>query len=140
MEPCHVLIIDDERVFQELIEQLLADEGYAVTTTDSVLGAAALVRRLQPHVILLDLGLPYRSGAALLGDLKADPSTAHIPVIIVSAVPETLQGDRRALAFAILTKGFELQLLLDTIRAACTSVPRGDSAEAHRELRAVEEA
>ena len=47
--------------------------GYAVTATDSALGVPKLLPQVQPHVVMLDLGLPYESGASLLRSLKADP-------------------------------------------------------------------
>jgi CheY-like chemotaxis protein len=100
----HVLVIEDDAGIRELLTDLLQGDGYAVTATDSALGAATLVRRLLPRVILLDLGLPYRSGAALLGDLKADPATAAIPVVVVSGAPEALPRERAALAAAVLIK------------------------------------
>jgi CheY-like chemotaxis protein len=43
-------------------------------------------------VVRLDLGLPYRSGAAVLADLKADPATAAIPVVVVSILDERGRG------------------------------------------------
>ena len=74
-----VLVVEDDPGVAALLAEVLAGAGYAPTTTDSALGAVALARRLRPAVVLLDLGLPYRSGGALLGDLKADPATAGGP-------------------------------------------------------------
>jgi CheY-like chemotaxis protein len=99
-----VLVVEDEPGVAALLAEVLAGAGYAPTTTDSALGAVALARRLRPAAILLDLGLPYRSGGALLGDLKADPATAAIPVVVVSGAPEALPRARAALAAAVLTK------------------------------------
>ena len=65
-------------------------------------------------MILLDLGLPYRSGGALLHDLKTDPATAGIPVLVVSALAETLTPERRALTAGVVAKPFSP----DTLRAA----------------------
>ena len=72
-------------------------------------------------MILLDLGLPYWSGASLLVELKADPHTASIPVVVASGSPEALSSARRALATAVIGKPFELQALLDTVGAAIAS-------------------
>ena len=113
--PC-VLVVDDDQDFQKFLTVLLTGEGYDITATDSVIGARRLARRLQPGAILLDLGLPYRTGASLLGELKADPRTAHIPVIVVSGMPDALPGPRRALAAGIIRKPFEVQTLLDALR------------------------
>ena len=111
------LVIEDDPVIQRLLERILKPEDYAVTTTDSALGAMDLVRRLRPHVILLDLGLPYRSGATLLAELKADPATTDVPVVVVSAMDEVLTDERRAQAAAVLAKPFSPRTLLETVRA-----------------------
>ena len=118
-----VLIIDDDPAIVRLLQAILEPAGYAVTAADSALGAAALVRRLRPHVILLDLGLPYRSGAALLAELKADPATADVPILVVSGLAETLPAQRRALAAEVIDKPFSPRELLDAVRAARR--PRG---------------
>lgn len=117
-EPRRVLVVDDDPGFQEFLVVLLTAVGYDVTATDSAIGVRALVGSVQPHAILLDLGLPYRSGASLLVELKADPRTAPIPVIVVSGMPDVLAGPRRALAAGILRKPFGAEALLDALRRA----------------------
>ena len=85
-----MLVVEDDPGVAALLADVLAGAGDAPPTTDSALGAVALARRLRPAVVLLDLGLPYRSGGALLGDLKADPATAGVPVLVVSGLAEAL--------------------------------------------------
>ena len=121
MERYHVLIIEDDETLTDALVDVLGSAGYTVTSTSVALGATSLVRRLRPDVILLDLGLPYRSGASLLVELKADPHTASIPVVVASGSPEALSAGRRALATAVIGKPFELQALLDTVGAAIAS-------------------
>ena len=117
MAPPRVLVIEDDPRLTILLTMVLSGGGYAVAPLDSALGAVALARGLRPAAIVLDLGLPYRSGASLLAELKADPDTAHIPVIVVSALAETLPEDRRALAAAVLPKPFSPRELLDVLGA-----------------------
>lgn len=115
----HVLVIEDDQGIRDLLTDALQSEGYAVTSTESALGAATLVRRLHPRVILLDLGLPYRSGGSLLHDLKSDPETAEIPVLVVSALAESLSPERRAMAAGVVAKPFSPDTLLSAVRRAC---------------------
>ena len=119
MGPPRVLVIEDDRDVRVLLTEILTEAGYAVTATESAIGAMALARDLEPCVILLDLGLPYRSGASLLAELKADAATADIPVIVVSAMPQVLTAQRRALAADIIEKPFDVQDLVDRVRARC---------------------
>ncbi len=114
-----VLVIEDDPHITDLLSDVLSGDGYTVTSADSVLGAATLIRRFRPCAIVLDLGLPYRSGASLLSDLKADPDTAHISVIVVSALPETLTPERRALAAKVLAKPISIRDLLRAVNDAC---------------------
>ena len=113
-----VLVVEDDAGVAALLADVLTWGGYAPTTTGSALGALDLARRLRPAAVLLDLGLPYRSGGALLGALKADPATAAVPVLVVSALAEDLPPARRAQAAAVLGKPFSPTALLAAVRAA----------------------
>jgi two-component system response regulator AdeR len=123
-----VLVVEDDPGVAALLAEVLAGAGYAPATTDSALGAAALARRLRPAAVLLDLGLPYRSGGALLDDLKADRATAAIPVLVVTALAEVLPPARRALAAGVVAKPFSPAALLTALRRACA--PAGGAAPA----------
>jgi len=114
-----VLIVEDEPEIVHVLRDLLSTAGYDVSTTDSVFGAAALVRQINPCAVLLDLGLPYRPGTILLAELKADPRTADVPVLIISGLPESLTEERRAQATAVLAKPVDISVLLDALQKAC---------------------
>jgi CheY-like chemotaxis protein len=118
-----VLVVEDDPEVAALLADVLAGAGYAPAATDSALGATALVRRLRPAAVLLDLGLPYRSGGALLEDLKADSATAGVPVLVVSALADTLPPARRALAAGVVAKPFSPAALLAALRRACAPPP-----------------
>jgi DNA-binding response OmpR family regulator len=113
-----VLVVEDDAGISALWTLLLEGDGYQVVCRDSAFGLAALLRRWRPDVVLLDLGLPYRCGAAVLADLKGHPATAAIPVVVVSGAPEALPRARAALAAAVLTKPIPMQTLLAKVRAA----------------------
>ena len=123
MQSRYVLVIEDDPSTTKLLTYILGVAGYDVTTADSALGVMALTQQLQPDVILLDLGLPYRSGASLLAELKAAPETAHIPVIVVSALAPTLTAERAALAEAVVAKPFSPRALLVVVDAVSGPAP-----------------
>jgi two-component system phosphate regulon response regulator OmpR len=118
-DPQRILIVEDDPGCRALLNAIFVSNGYQVAQTDSVLGASELIDRLQPDVIVLDLALPYRSGASWLVELKSSPERAHIPVVIVSAHPSVLPEGRRRMAHAVLGKPFETRLLLAAIHSAC---------------------
>jgi len=115
--PRAVVIEDDDGVAALWTDVLEAD-GYAVLRRDSGLGLAGVLRAWRPDVVLLDLGLPYRSGAAVLADLKADPQTAPIPVVVVSGTAEALSPARAAQAAAVLAKPVGPQRLCAVVATA----------------------
>ncbi len=84
-----ILVVDDEPANRKLLQALLAPEGYVVRTAASGREALDLVARQPPDLVLLDVMMPELDGYAVAAVLKADPSTARIPVIMVSAL-----GDR----------------------------------------------
>ena len=118
-----VLVGEDDAGVAALLAEALAGAGDAPTTTGSALGAAALVRRLRPAAVLLDLGLPSRSGGALLGAPEADPATAAVPVLVVSALADALPPALRALTAGVLGKPFSPAALLAAVRAATAGRP-----------------
>jgi CheY-like chemotaxis protein len=80
-----VLVIDDERLNRKLIRTFLSIEGMEVIEAGDAESGLSLARSEHPAVILLDLRLPGMSGLEALAALKADSSTACIPVLILSA-------------------------------------------------------
>ena len=117
----NILVVEDDPSFSEIMVDVLSSAGYEVTATASGFGVAGLVRRLNPCAVLLDLGLPYRPGSSVLADLKADPSTAKVPVLILSGMTEALSAERRALANAVIEKPVDLDTLLDLIGNVATA-------------------
>jgi DNA-binding response OmpR family regulator len=113
-----VLVVEDETGISAYLAMVLDLSGYEVVCRESALGLATLLRRWPPDAIVLDLGLPYRSGATVLADFKADPMTATIPVIVLSAAPDSLTRERAAQAAAVLAKPVKMKTLLDAVRAA----------------------
>lgn len=89
-----VLIVDDEPFVRQALGALLAGEQYAVEYAGGGTEALAKIAAgTQPDILLLDLMMPDLDGHEVCRRLKADPQTAHIPIIMVTAV-----GDKRTLA------------------------------------------
>lgn len=81
-----ILIIDDSTTNQVLLEAILHEEGYSTVTAFGAREAFKIIEKQKPKLILLDLLMPEVSGFDFLKDIKANPNTAGIPVIVVSAV------------------------------------------------------
>ena len=87
-----ILVIDDEPDARELMRRYLQKEGYTVITANSGLEGLELARERSPAAITLDVMMPGMDGWAVLQQLKEDPSTADIPVIMISMVDNSEMG------------------------------------------------
>lgn len=114
-----VLLIEDEPSIIEAIRFILTRDGWAVQTHSEGVTAAARVREAKPQVVILDVMLPGRSGFDILDELRADPSTAALPVLLLTA--KGLAADReRALrsgATRYMTKPFSNSEVLASVNA-----------------------
>jgi len=83
-----ILVVDDEEDIRELVRLNLTKEGYEILDCDSGEQALSLSRGKQPDLVVLDLMLPGIDGIEVCRRLKADPKTAAIPVVILTAKGE----------------------------------------------------
>ena len=79
-----VLLVNDHEPQRYALQRTLAEAGYSVLSAASGTEALKLAAEM-PDVVVLDIGLPDMSGFEVCRLLKADPQTAHIPVIFLSA-------------------------------------------------------
>jgi CheY-like chemotaxis protein len=101
-----------------LIEQLIArrKDMRLLTARDGDLGIQ-LARDNQPEVILMDINLPGISGIEALRILRADPATAHIPIVALSAnaMPRDIEKGLQAGFFRYLTKPIKVDEFMQTL-------------------------
>ena len=102
----------------QLVESIF-DRRSNVRLVVAMQGIAGLeiARERLPDLILLDLNLPDASGEEILGEIKANPQTAGIPVAVISADATPGQEERLGAAGAVtyLTKPFAVKSFLETI-------------------------
>ncbi len=82
------LVVEDEPAILELLGIHLRDAGYRVQEAPDAEQAAALVREALPDLVLLDWMLPGQSGLAFAKQLRSDPRTRELPIIMVTAKGE----------------------------------------------------
>jgi signal transduction histidine kinase/CheY-like chemotaxis protein/CHASE3 domain sensor protein len=80
-----ILAIEDDLAFAEILRDLTHELDFDFVHAADATTGLTLVRDMQPTAVLLDVGLPDRSGLTVLEWLKNDPATRHIPIHIVSA-------------------------------------------------------
>lgn len=79
------LIAEDDRDIRELVAAKLSSSGYRVIAVGNGTDALTQLREQRPDVALLDVMMPGISGLEIITELRADPMTAAIPVILLSA-------------------------------------------------------
>jgi len=83
-----VLIVDDEPQNRRLLEVMLQPEGYQLLNAANGVDALALVKQHAPDLILLDLMMPGMDGYEVAAQVKHEPSTASIPIILITALDD----------------------------------------------------
>src|SRR5579863_10910 len=116
-----LLYVEDNPANLELVEQLITrrPDLRLLSAADGSLGIE-YARAYQPEVILMDINLPGISGIAAMKILRADPSTAHIPIIALSAnaVPRDIERALEAGFFNYLTKPIKVDRFMETLDVA----------------------
>ena len=112
-----VLIVDDAPLNRKLIRTLLEMRNIRVIDAQDAEQALELVRAERPDLVLMDIQLPGLNGLEATRILKADPNTADIPVVILSA--GSIPGDdpqmRDAGCAGLILKPFRAQEFLKTV-------------------------
>jgi len=118
-----ILVIDDKSELLHLMRRVLEDEEYQVSILQDGRDAFTQVKAQLPDLLILDLKLGDVSGQDVLKQLKHDPVTAEIPVIVYTAavleaeeVSELVNSDpARYQGVRVVQKPFELEDLLDLV-------------------------
>jgi len=87
-----VIVVDDDPVVHDLMTRYLAKEGFRAVIAPDGEQALRLARRIHPIAITLDVMMPRMDGWAVLSNLKSDPLTVDIPVIMLSMIDDKNLG------------------------------------------------
>lgn len=93
-----LLIVDDHRYVRDMVRALFEGQAYRVIEAGDGIEGLAMAQSQRPDCVLLDVRMPGTSGFDVLDRLSEDPRTREIPVIMLTAAEETLEGMDRALS------------------------------------------
>jgi len=115
-----ILVIEDDRDIRDAIQYALEEGGYDVTTSEDSKVLRSF-KEIAPDMVLLDNWLTEwksdANGQQISKDLKSNPATSHIPVIIISAVSNIKEIAEAGLANGYLRKPFDLEELLALVKS-----------------------
>jgi two-component system, cell cycle response regulator DivK len=122
-----ILIVEDNEKNLKLVRDVLQVKGYSTVEAGTGEDGVALARERHPDLILMDIQLPGISGIEALRILRADPATATIPTIAVTA--SVMQQDRNQITEAgfdgYIGKPLNLKEFLEAVKAMLERGPRG---------------
>jgi len=113
-----ILCIEDEPEMIDLIRLILSRKGFETTGANGGKEGLEIIRRDHPDLILLDLMMPDMDGWEVYQQMKSDPATKDIPVIVVTAKAQSIDkvlGLHIAKVDDYITKPFSPQELLDSV-------------------------
>ncbi len=109
-----ILLVDDDPTSLQIMHDALTERTFQVMATTNPKQGLEVARRLRPALIIADVMMPSMNGWELLYELKSDPVTAYIPVVIISVTEQRLD-DPQGWATAYLTKPITREALLNTL-------------------------
>ena len=80
----HILVVDDEPDIRNILQDILQDEGYSVSTAENAKEARLRFREDQPNLVLLDIWMPKEDGISVLKSWVESSQLGHTPVVMIS--------------------------------------------------------
>lgn len=122
--PMKILVCDDERHIVRLIQVNLEREGYEVVTAYDGKDGLEKVKATKPDMMVLDVMMPYMDGFEVLKNLRMDPATRELPVIMLTAKAQDqdIFMGYHVGADMYLTKPFNPRELLTFVRRIASGV------------------
>jgi two-component system response regulator VicR len=115
LKPKNILIVENDESVLEVLQEIFKNEGYRTRCYGQVDDIFKLVDDFKPDLVLLDYILPGINGGELCAQLKKDPETRHIPVVICSAYPQVMLSLGSYGCNAFISKPFELSAMVAQI-------------------------
>lgn len=110
-----VFVVDDEAGYTDIMRDVLEEYGLEVHISNGAFEAVQMMGWMTPDLILLDIMMPSVDGITLLRHLRRDQNKPKIPILVVSAYPETREEALAAGADGYLPKPFSAQELRSAI-------------------------
>ena len=121
-----ILIVDDEPEITEIVDIFLSNAGFKVIAENTAIDGIKAAKKSTPDVILLDIMMPGMDGYEVCNALKADPTTANIPVVFLTGKDSRDDSGRsfRVGGDLFVKKPFSCERLLDIVKIVLMSVSK----------------
>ena len=115
-----ILVVEDDFQLRQTIGLVLEDEGFVVETAADGQEAVERARSRRPALVLLDWGLPLLGGAEVAAAINEQYQDA-VPIVLITADGRSIEKARQIRARDFLSKPFDLDHLITTVRRTLTS-------------------
>jgi DNA-binding response OmpR family regulator len=118
-QTARILVVDDDPDLRGMVAYKLVKAGFEVIETDNGVAAVDAAVACLPNLVILDIMMPGQDGLSACAQLQADPETAHIPVMLLSALtqPDIVRSGVMAGAVHHMAKPFSLEALLGSVQS-----------------------
>jgi len=115
-----ILVVEDDAVHRTVVDNILSEEGFSVITAVNGQAGIDMVQKEMPDLVITDIRMPVKDGYAVCRELRDNPLTKFIPVVILTAnhAQEDLVYGFEQGAFDYILKPFENQELMARVNAA----------------------
>lgn len=117
-EKCRILVIDDERILNDMLQDSLRSSGYDVDGAYDGVEGIGLLRYKKYHLVLLDIRMPRKDGLEVLKFIKDEYPDIKVIMVTGLASKEEVRETVKHGAFACLKKPFRLEKVLETVEQA----------------------
>lgn len=121
-EKHHILIIDDNEDILFMLKAMLEMKGFSITPKESPENIELFIETISPDLILMDMLLSGADGREVCKKIKMNKAIAHIPIIMISALPDADVSCLEAGTDYFLGKPFEMTDLFNTVEKALLPV------------------
>jgi DNA-binding response OmpR family regulator len=127
-----ILVVEDDPSFQRYLDFLFNKEGYQVILASNGLEGLRKARQESPDLLILDVMLPGLDGFEVCHRLREEPTTAKLPILMLSAKGQDADkiSAERVGANIFLVKPVDRKILLDTVTQLLGGQPGGPSEKA----------
>jgi len=121
-----ILVIDDEPEITDIVKAFLSNAGYEVMIENSPVNALEKAKKFKPHLILLDIMMPFMDGYEVCAALKKQPESAGIPVLFLTGKDASDDGGRvfDSGGDLFVKKPFSCERLLQMVKMVLMSVTK----------------
>ncbi|HZY02629.1 MAG TPA: response regulator [Anaeromyxobacteraceae bacterium] len=118
----YILVVDDDDDFRETLAEVLAEAGYPVQQAGNGEAALHKVAEEAPGIVLLDLKMPVLDGWGVMERMRAEPRSAAVPILILSAYGFEWEAELLG-AQGYIPKSVGMDEILDRVRRAAGDPP-----------------